>query len=96
MKKKPQASTQVYKRLLSYVRPHRGLFVISVVGFFLYSSTESLFAIMIKHIIDTLQTETREGMYYLPLLFCGLMVVRGIGAYLGNYFFGKSICKCCA
>ena len=89
MKKKSQASTQVYKRLLGYVRPHRGLFVISIVGFFIYSTTESLFAVMIKHIIDTLQTETREGMYYLPLIFCGLMVARGIGTYLGNYFLAK-------
>ncbi|MCX7097388.1 MAG: lipid A export permease/ATP-binding protein MsbA [Methylococcales bacterium] len=89
MKKKSPVSAQVYKRLLRYVRPHRGLFVISIIGFFLYSMTESLFAIMIKHIIDTLQTEAREGMYYLPLLFCGLMVVRGTGAYLGNYFLAK-------
>lgn len=89
MKKKTQASAQVYKRLLRYVIPHRGLFVVSIIGFFLYSTTESLFAIMIKHIIDTLQTETREGMYYLPLLFCGLMLVRGTGAYLGNYFLAK-------
>ncbi len=89
MKKKPIASSQVYKRLLRYVMPHRGLFVISIIGFFMYSITESLFAIMIKHIIDTLQTETREGMYYLPLLFCGLMVLRGTGAYLGNYFLAK-------
>ena len=28
-------------------------------------------------------------MYYLPLLFIGLIVVHGIGAYLGNYFLAK-------
>ena len=89
MKKKPKVSTQIYKRLLRYVRPHRGLFVISIFGFFMYSGTQTLFAAMIKHIIDTLQTETREGMYYLPLLFSGLIVVHGIGAYLGNYFLAK-------
>jgi subfamily B ATP-binding cassette protein MsbA len=89
MKNKPTASSQVYKRLLRYVRPHRGLFLISILGFFIYSITESLFAVLIKHIIDTLQTETREGMYYLPLLFCGLIAARGTGAYLGNYFLAK-------
>ena len=89
MKKKPQVNTQVYKRLLRYVRPHRGLFVISIIGFFIYSITESLFPVLIKHIIDTLQSETREGMYYLPLLYCGLIVARGTGAYLGNYFLAK-------
>ncbi|WP_020563433.1 lipid A export permease/ATP-binding protein MsbA [Methylosarcina fibrata] len=82
-------SAQVYKRLLAYVRPHRGLFLISFMGFLLYSGTQTLFAALVKHIIDTLQTEAREGMYYLPLLFSGLIVVHGIGAYLGNYFLAK-------
>ncbi|MGZ8199407.1 MAG: lipid A export permease/ATP-binding protein MsbA [Methylosarcina sp.] len=94
MKSKKQAnnkqdSAQVYKRLLAYVRPHRGLFLISFLGFFLYSGTQTLFAALVKHIIDTLQTEAREGMYYLPFLFSGLIVIHGIGAYLGNYFLAK-------
>lgn len=82
-------SAQVYKRLLAYVRPHHGLFLISFIGFLLYSGTQTLFAALVKHIIDTLQTEAREGMYYLPLLFSGLIVIHGIGAYLGNYFLAK-------
>lgn len=89
MQKKTQAKTQIYKRLLTYVKPHRGFFAISIFGFLLYSSTQPLFAAMIKTIIDTLQTESREGMFYLPLLFSGLIVVRGIGTYLGNYFLAK-------
>ncbi|MGZ8195367.1 MAG: lipid A export permease/ATP-binding protein MsbA [Methylosarcina sp.] len=94
MKSKKQAnnkqdSAQVYKRLLAYVRPHRGLFLISFLGFLLYSGTQTLFAALVKHIIDTLQTEAREGMYYLPFLFSGLIVIHGIGAYLGNYFLAK-------
>jgi subfamily B ATP-binding cassette protein MsbA len=84
-----QGSAQVYKRLLAYVRPHRGLFLISFLGFLLYSGTQTLFAALVRHIIDTLQTEAREGMYYLPLLFSGLIVIHGIGAYLGNYFLAK-------
>jgi subfamily B ATP-binding cassette protein MsbA len=89
MKKEPTASTQIYKRLLTYVKPHRGLFAISIFGFLMYSGTQTLFAALIKHIIDTLQSEAREGMYYLPLLFSGLIVIHGIGAYIGNYFLAK-------
>lgn len=84
-----KSSLDIYKRLLVYIKPHRGLFVISIFGFLMYSGTQTLFAALIKHIIDTLQTESREGMYYLPLLFSGLIVVHGIGAYLGNYFLAK-------
>ncbi len=89
MKKKTKGGSQIYKRLLAYVKPHRGLFMVSIIGFLMYSGTQTLFAALIKHIIDTLQTESREGMNYLPLLFCGLIIVHGIGAYLGNYFLAK-------
>ncbi|MCK9620699.1 MAG: lipid A export permease/ATP-binding protein MsbA [Methylobacter sp.] len=89
MKKTSKASAQIYKRLLTYLKPHRGLFAISIIGFLMYSGTQTLFAALIKHIIDTLQTEAREGMYYLPLFFSGLIIVHGIGAYVGNYFLAK-------
>ena len=89
MKKKSPSSAQIYTRLASYVRPHRGLFVISIIGFLLYSSTQPLFAAMMQQIIDTLQAKSREKMYYLPLIFSGIVIVRGIGNYLGSYFLAK-------
>uniref|UniRef100_UPI000B351121 lipid A export permease/ATP-binding protein MsbA n=1 Tax=Crenothrix polyspora TaxID=360316 RepID=UPI000B351121 len=89
MSKSTKESIEIYKRLLVYVKPHIGLFSISIMGFLLYSGTQTLFAAMLKHIVDTLQTQSREGMYYLPLLFSGLIMIHGIGAYLGNYFLAK-------
>lgn len=89
MSKPAKVSIEIYKRLLVYVKPHIGLFMISILGFLLYSGTQTLFAAMLKHIVDTLQTESREGMYYLPVLFSCLIMVHGIGAYLGNYFLAK-------
>ena len=89
MNKTSIPTTHIYKRLITYVKPYTGLFVISIMGFLLYSGTQTLFAALIKHIIDTLQTQNREGMNYLPLLFCGLIIVHGIGAYFGNYYLAK-------
>ena len=83
------ANAKIYKRLLTYVKPHRGLFVISIIGFLIYSSTQPLFAALVQQIIDTLQAKSREKMFYLPLFFSGLVVLRGIGNYLGNYFLAK-------
>ncbi|NOU23371.1 MAG: lipid A export permease/ATP-binding protein MsbA [Methyloglobulus sp.] len=83
------ASIQIYKRLLVYVKPYRGLFAISIFGFSVYSATQSLLVVLIRHIVDTLQTETREGMFYLPMFFSGVFIVQGIGTYLGNYFLAK-------
>jgi subfamily B ATP-binding cassette protein MsbA len=55
----------------------------------IYSVTQPLFAQLIQKIIDALQAKLHEKLYYLPLLFSGLIVLRGIGAYLGNYFLAK-------
>jgi subfamily B ATP-binding cassette protein MsbA len=93
MKKEPSGNAKVYRRLLTYLVPHRILFMISVLGFLIYSATQPLFAALIDHIINTLQKDSREGMYYLPLLFSGLIVVRSIGAFLGNYFLAKVSCN---
>ncbi len=89
MQNQSQGSLKIYKRLLRYVKPHRWFFLISILGFLLYSGTQPLFASLLKHIIDTLQSSTREGMDYLPLLFTGLIFIRGVGAFLGNYFLAK-------
>jgi subfamily B ATP-binding cassette protein MsbA len=93
MKKEPSGNAKIYKRLLTYLKPHRTLFMVSIFGFLIYSATQPLFAALIDHIINTLQKDSREGMYYLPLLFSGLIVVRSIGAFLGNYFLAKVSCN---
>jgi ATP-binding cassette, subfamily B, bacterial MsbA len=87
--KTSEASILVYKRLLTYVMPYKILFAISIFGFSIYSGTQSLLVVLIRHIVDTLQTQTREGMFFLPLFFTGVFVVQGIGTYLGNYFLAK-------
>lgn len=88
-KNKQTTNLGVYKRLLGYVVPYRWLFFVSVIGFLFYSSTQPMFAALIKHIIDTLEVGDRQEMMYLPLLFSGLVIIRGFGAYLGNYFLAK-------
>ena len=93
MKKKLSGNAQIYRRLLTYLAPHRTLFMVSILGFLIYSATQPLFAALIKHIINTLQNHSRENMYLLPLLFSGLIVVRSIGAFLGNYFLSKVSCN---
>lgn len=89
MQKTSKTNGEIYKRLLTYIKPHRRFFAVSILGFLIYSSTQPLFATLIQEIIDTLQTKSHEKMLYLPLFFSGLVVVRGIGNYLGNYFLAK-------
>jgi len=90
MTKNSKAGTHIYRRLLTYVKPHKVLFAISITGFLVYSSTQPMFAHLVAQIIDTLQAQkSREDMHLLPLLFSGLIILRGFGSYLGNYFLAK-------
>lgn len=84
---------RIYKRLLRYVAPHWKIFVISTIGYLIYAATQPLFAAVIKHVIDILQTESREGVEYLPLIIVGLVFIRGIGGFLGNYFLARVSCN---
>ena len=86
---KQRNGLKIYKRLLTYVIPYWRWFAISVIGFMLYAATQPLFAAILKHIIDSLQGNTRESIHIMPLIFVGLMLVRGVGAYLGNFFIAK-------
>ncbi len=87
--KKKHSGKAVYKRLMRYVLPYWKIFMVSLIGFFLYAGTQPMVAMIIQHIIETLNTEAREGIEYLPLLFIVLFLVRGIGSFLGNYFLAR-------
>lgn len=79
----------VYKRLMRYVLPYWRMFIISTIGFALYAATEPAVVMIIQRIIDSFSNQDRTGIEYLPLLFVGLFLVRGIGAFLGNYYLAR-------
>ena len=78
-----------YQQLLSYLWPEKSAFLISILGFLVYSSTTPLFAKIIQVIIDALQSSSREDLVYLPLWFSGLIIVRGVAGFIGNYFLAR-------
>lgn len=82
---------QVYKRLMSLVLPYWRLFLISTAGFAIYAATEPALAWIIQQIIDSFNSSNtdKKGIEYFPLLFIGLFLVRGIGAFLGNYYLAR-------
>ena len=88
-KKGAKTGIKIYRRLLGYMFPFKGLFFISVIGYLIYAGTQPLIAALIKYAIDALQTEAREGAKILPFFVVGLFVVRGVGAFFGNYFLAR-------
>ena len=49
-----QSSLRVYLRLLKYVVPYWGLFVISILGFLIFASTQPMLGYMLKFFVDGL------------------------------------------
>ncbi len=89
-----------YKRLLTYAFQYKSFFVIGLFGFLLFAAMESLLVLSAEFFFDALQGETSNRLSFLPestaqnIMFVpGLVVVlaivRGIGAFLGNFFISR-------
>lgn len=87
--KNKEDAVKSYKRLFNYVLPFWKAFFISVVGYLIYAATQPMFAALIQYIVDTLEAKNKEAMMMLPAFLLALIIVRGIGTYLGTYFLAK-------
>ncbi len=80
---------QVYRRLLSYARPHLGMFMIGVVGMALFAATDSAMAYLVKVFLGGAFVERDPRIIWLvPLGAVLLFVLRGVGDYVSNYYPG--------
>jgi subfamily B ATP-binding cassette protein MsbA len=76
----------LYKRLLRYVWPHKGAFLISVVGLALYASAQPVLAHLMGLVEETLREPTEQKILLLIGLLMGTFFYRGLGTFLGKYF----------
>ena len=86
---KNMTNSQVYKRLMHFVLPYWRMFVVSTLGFAIYAATEPAVVMIIQRIIDSFSSPDRKDIQYLPFLFILLFLVRGTGAFLGNYYLAR-------
>ncbi|MGR9099048.1 MAG: lipid A export permease/ATP-binding protein MsbA [Gammaproteobacteria bacterium] len=84
-----QTNLQVYKRLLTYVKPYWFIFLISIVGYLIYASTQPMFAWLMKFLVESIENKTRETAQWIPFVIVGVVLLRGVGSFLGNYFLAK-------
>ena len=79
----------VYRRLLGYLKPHLGMFLIGVVGMTLFAATDAALAWFVKYFFDgTLVKPDVRMLWTVPLGAVGLFTLRGMGDYVGNFFPG--------
>jgi subfamily B ATP-binding cassette protein MsbA len=80
---------QTYRRLLHYVRPYRGRFLLGLLGAALFSASQLGFALFAKALGDSafLERDPRT-ILWLPLALSGLFFTRGLGDFIQTYFMG--------
>ena len=81
-----KGSWPLYKRLLRYVFPHRPAMLAAILGYIIFATTSPLTAEWLGWTIDTIESgEYEELRILIPLACMGIVLVRGIGGFLGSY-----------
>ncbi|WP_114416628.1 lipid A export permease/ATP-binding protein MsbA [Marinospirillum perlucidum] len=83
---KEASSWASYKRLLSYVRPYWGAFMLSVFGYAIYAGSSTAFAQILKMLVDSIEQGMEDKRLFFPLVVVAIFALRGIGTFLGTYF----------
>ena len=96
-----QSDLRVYLRLLRYVRPYLGFFLLSILGFLIFASSQPMLGYVLKYFVDGLANPDAvflPDVPYLrdmnlvqavPLLIVLIALWQGVGSFLGNYFLAK-------
>ncbi|MDO8311319.1 MAG: lipid A export permease/ATP-binding protein MsbA [Sideroxyarcus sp.] len=79
-------STQLYLRLLRYVRPYWRVFAISIFGMAVAAATEPLLPALLKPFLDgTFVHKDDTVMRLAPILILIIFFVRGLAGFFGSY-----------
>lgn len=95
------SSLKIYGRLLGYVRPYIGLFLLSILGFLIFASTQPMLAYILKYFVDGLSNPEASLfppndylpslplLQAVPLLIVLIAAWQGLGSFLGNFFLAQ-------
>ncbi|MFO1409406.1 MAG: ABC transporter transmembrane domain-containing protein, partial [Steroidobacteraceae bacterium] len=82
----------VYRRLLGYAWPHRGMYLLGVLGMLMYSASQGVISWCVRLFVQgdnaLLRQHPETLLFQLPLAVVGLFVLRGLGDFMANYFPG--------
>ena len=78
-------SLKLYRRLLSYVLPYIPQFILSILGFAIFSGSQVAAAEWLKQVIDYVNNPIDDFRLVLPIVLIIIAFIRGIGFFIGNY-----------
>lgn len=83
------SASQLYRRLLSYVKPYWPAFIAVVISMLIYAASETGMAAIMKPLMDGSFVEKDPTMIkLLPLVLIGIFLVRGLANFLTTYGLG--------
>ena len=81
--------SQLYLRLLSYVKPYKGVFAAAIFAMAIFAATETGLAAMMQPLIDgSFVEKDPQTINWVPLALIGLFLVRGISSFFTIYGMG--------
>ncbi|HEX8783178.1 MAG TPA: hypothetical protein VF764_07405, partial [Steroidobacteraceae bacterium] len=84
-----QGARSTYRRLLAYLAPHRGRFILGMLGGVVFAATMTSFAWFAKKFGDgTLVHQDPRTIVWIPVALVGLFLLRGIGEFVQTYYMG--------
>ncbi len=81
-----ESGLSIYKRLLSYVKPHWRAFCLAILGFVIYAASSTALAELMKRLIDGIQNPDAAFRLFLPMFVIIMFSARGLGTFLSTYF----------
>jgi len=79
-------SSQLYLRLLGYVKPYWRVFAMSILGMAVMAATEPLLPALLKPMLDgTFVDKDETVMRLVPVFILVIFMVRGIASFVGTY-----------
>lgn len=76
----------LYRRLLRYAWPYRGMFALAIVGMIIGSATEPVFAALMRPLLNGgFVHKNPASIRFMPLALVALFLVRGIASFVSNY-----------
>lgn len=81
-----QRGWQVYKRLLSYVKPMWLMFLMAILGNIGFASVDAAMIAMMQPLLDQGFIAHKKDVFkYLPLAIIGIVLLRGIMSFIATY-----------
>ena len=81
----------IYRRLLTYARPYRGLLFVALIGMLIEAAAAGAFTLMMKPVVDgTFIDRDPELIRIMPWVIVAIFAVRGLAGYLTDVFMARA------